>query len=132
MNPRIEKKVSKRLVQIAPKLFKGAWIDREVEWWPKYWKHDLNCDLTALEKKRNKLRENCRVNCVPSVGGGVDYWGEGEDYYTCFRWLCNNWAWVGEFPSFPLGHESYPYPDTGKFKPTARNLIKLARDNDSD
>lgn len=128
MNPRIEKKVSKRLVQLAPKLFKDAWVDNEVERFPKHYEHRLNRKLTAHERKENTLANKCRVNHVLCVGGGLDYWGEGQDWYSCFKWLKLNYEWLGNFPSSPKGHQYQGYPDTGKFKPTTINLMNLVRE----
>ena len=129
MNPRIEKKVSKRLVKIAPKLFKGAWIDNDKEWWDTLYEHQLKRPLRKCEKQANTRNNRCKVNHIFSVGGGIDYWGEGEDWYSCFEWLQNNWPWIGKFESYPEGHEFHGYPNTGNFKPTTRNLSKLAREH---
>lgn len=127
MKPRIEKKLSKRLVEIAPNLFKDAWIDRDFELWQKFWPHHYGGKLTSKQKRAN-MQQKVRVNNVYSVGGGVDYWGEGMDCYSCWQWLKDNWPYVGDFPNYPQGHEFAFYPDTGKFKPTARNLLQLVRD----
>lgn len=132
MNPRIEKKVSKKLVKIAPKLFKGAWVDNEVEYSPKYWPHRLDRELTAKEKKVNTQLKKCRVNHIYSVGGGYcSYVGDCDDHFTCYDWLKNNYCWVFNFPTFPAGHELAYYPDTKGFKPTTRNLIRLAKSYES-
>lgn len=130
MNPRIEKKVSKRLTEIAPKLFKGFWIDDEIERSAAHWRHNLGRELTARERKENTLIEKCRVNNICSVGGEYcSYMGDCNDYFTCFEWLKNNYCWIGNFPSFSHDSEFRGYPDTGNFKPTTRNLLKLAREH---
>ncbi len=94
MNERIEKKLSKRLAGIAPKLFDNVWIDKESN--------------------------------VPCVGGGVDYWGEGQDTYSLWQWLRLNWYWIGDFPEHPKGHEFEHFPDATGFKATTKNLLRLA------
>jgi hypothetical protein len=94
MKPRIEKKLSKRLVQIAPEMFKDAWKDKE-----------------------------SHIYCM---GGGLDYWGEALETYTAWEWLINNYEWLGDFTTYPEGHELEGYPVISKFKATTRNLLKLA------
>lgn len=110
MKPRIEKKLSKRLLQIAPSLFNGAWIDRDLM--PEAWHHGV------------------RVSHCYCVGGGTDYWGEGQDAYTLWEaWTGHSywaWEWHGDFPDYPDDHEFHGYPDTSSFRPTTRNLLALA------
>jgi len=109
MKARIEKKLSKRLVEIAPSLFRGAWV--------------YSCEPSMLAEKQGS-----RVSNVLCVGGGVDYWGEGEDDYTVWRaWTgYGQWSWCGHFEPYPEGHERQGHPNTEGFKPTTRNLLKLA------
>lgn len=125
MKPRIEKKLSKKLALQCPKLLKGAWIDADFELWQKYYPHQFDGKLTSKQKRLN-LQQRVRVNNIYSIGGGLDYWGEGEDYCSCWEWLLNNWRWIGNFPSHPHGNEFFGYPDTSGFKPTTRNLLQLA------
>jgi hypothetical protein len=106
MKARIEKKLSKRLVRLHPSLYRSAWID------------DDHSEL-AYEQKSS-------VRHCPSVGGGTDYWGEGQDAYTVWADWNSCWAWHGLFKPFPEGHEFECYPDTGHFKPTTQNLLRLA------
>ena len=94
MKARIEKKLSKRLVEIAPSIFRGVWIDK-----------DEPSDL-AYEQRT-------RVSHVWSVGGGTDYLGEGQDAYTAWQDWKMNWFWHGDFESFTHGHQFEGYPDTG-------------------
>ena len=108
MNPRIEKKLSKRLVLIHPALYRGAWIDEDIS--------------------ESSYEQGVRVSHCPSVGGGLDYWGEGQDVYTVWEDWRMNWEWHGPFDTFPPGHRFEDCPDTGKFRPTTRNLLKLAAD----
>lgn len=106
MNPRIEKKLSKRLVQIYPSLYRSAWID------------DDHSELA--------YEQNSNVRHCPSVGGGTDYWGDGCEAYTV--WVCwkDHWSWHGPFEEYPHDHKHARYPNTEGFKPTTRNLLKLA------
>ncbi|KAF1004382.1 MAG: hypothetical protein GAK36_00051 [Pseudomonas sp.] len=106
MKARIEKKLSKRLVTLLPSLFGKAWVDRE--------------------PSELAYEQNSCINNVMSVGGGIDYWGEGQDAYTCWALWRMNWMWHGPFESYPEGHRHQHYPNTEGFKPTTRNLLKLA------
>ncbi|WP_223430028.1 hypothetical protein [Pseudomonas sp. GL-B-26] len=109
MKARIEKKLSKRLFQLHPGLYRRSWIDKD-------------------EPSELAYRQRTRVSHVRSVGGGTDYWGEGQDAYTVWADWKSNWPWHGLFNSFPEGHEFECYPDTGSFRPTTRSLLKLAAD----
>lgn len=110
MKARIEKKLSKRLVELFPALFRKAWRDEEPS--------------ELAYKQRTSVRH------VLSVGGGTNYWGEGEDAYTVWAaWIGHSewsWPWHGAFPDYPEDHELHGYPDVSAFKPTTRNLLKLA------
>lgn len=107
MKARIEKKLSKRLVQIAPSLFPGARIDKD-------------------EPSVMAYEQGSRVSHILSVGGGVDYWGEGCDAYTVWDAWRANWMWHGPFESYPAGHKHEFFPNTEGFKRTTVNLLKLA------
>lgn len=107
MKARIEKKLSKRLVQIAPTMFRFAWIDKDEP------------SVLAYE-------QGSRVSHILSVGGGVDYWGECEDAHTVWELWRMNWMWHGPFESYPEGHKHEFYPNTEGFKRTTINLLKLA------
>lgn len=109
MKARIEKKVSKRLVEVAPKIFKGAWQESHEE-------------PSALAYEQGSC-----VSGLYCIGGGVDYWGEGCDAWSCLEWMQLNFEWIGGFESYPEGHEFEGYPNVKGFKPTAKNLIELAR-----
>jgi len=106
MKARIEKKLCKKLVQLAPKIFNDAWIDKDVS--------------------EKAIRQGSSVSHVYSVGGGIDYWGEGEDEYTALELMKMNWMWFGDFDVHEEGHKFEGYPDTGNFKPTSRNLLRIA------
>lgn len=106
MNARIEKKLSKRLVKACPNLFKGAWFD--------------NLASELAEEQGSSI-----THCY-HLGGGVDYWGEGQDAYSVWQHWLNQWSWIADFPSYPQGHEFEHYPNTNGFRPTTKNLINLA------
>ncbi|WP_064116732.1 hypothetical protein [Pseudomonas fluorescens] len=108
MKARIEKKLSKRLVQLHPAMYRTAWRDDE--------------QSELAYEQGSKVR-----HCL-SVGGGTDYWGEGLEAYTVWADWRNNWSWYGHFESYPEGHEFESYPDTGSFRPTTKNLLRLAAD----
>jgi len=75
MKARIEKKLSKRLIKIAPAIFQGVWLDRE-------------CSELAYAQRTS-------VSNVWSTGGGTDYWGDGLEAYTLWADWLNSWPWVG-------------------------------------
>ena len=106
MKARIEKKLSKRLVELYPALYCSAWRDEE----PSELAHE----------------QGSRVRHVLSVGGGVDYWGEGQVVYTAWQDWLMSWEWHGPFETYPEGHRHEYLPDTEGFKPTTRNLLQLA------
>lgn len=108
MKARIEKKLSKRLVRLHPSLYyRNSWIDKD-------------------EPSELAYEQNTRVSHVPSVGGGTDYWGDGQDAYTVWADWKSNWPWHGPFEEYPHGHDLAHYPNTEGFNPTTRNLLKLA------
>ncbi|MGP0171222.1 hypothetical protein ACSVIJ_04990 [Pseudomonas sp. NCHU5208] len=107
MKARIEKKLSKKLVTLAPSVFKGVWID-------------------SSEPSELAYKQRTSVSHVWSVGGGTDYFGEGMDAYTAWEWWRMNWEWHGDFPSYPEEHQHHGYPDVSGFHRTTRNLLKLA------
>lgn len=106
MKARIEKKLSKRLVLLYPSLYGRAWIDAD------------HSEL-AYEQKTS-------VSHVPSLGGGTDWQGDGQDAHTTWAEWKSCWPWHGPFESYPHGHEHAMFPNTEGFRPTTRNLLKLA------
>ena len=108
MNARIEKKLSKRLVELCPTLFKGAWVS------------DFEPSILADS-------EGSRISHCMHIGGGADYWGEETDCLSVWQYLLNVWPWIGEFPTYQSGHEFEHYPNTSGFRATTKNLIGLAR-----
>lgn len=110
MKARIEKKLSKKLVQVAPSLFKEAWL----------------CD--SGEPTEIAYEQGSCVSGVYFLGGGLDYWGEGCDEYTVWEFWSDNFMWFGNrFKGYPEGHQFEGSPDIGNFKPTGKNLLNLAR-----
>lgn len=106
MKARIEKKLSKRLVELLPSVYRKAWRDQEPT--------ELAYD------------QGSSVRHVLSVGGGVDYWGEGQDAYTVWEDWQMNWCWHGPFEAYPNGHRFEGYPNIDGFRPTTINLLRLA------
>jgi hypothetical protein len=80
MKPRLEKKLSKALVAIfaGTKQLAGAWIDNE------YYRetHSTWSDTLTPKQVRENRETRVSVNHMPCVGGELDYWGEGTDWYT--------------------------------------------------
>lgn len=109
MKARIEKKICKRLLEVAPRLFEGAWIDS---------------DKSALA-----YEQRSSVSGVFRIGGGIDEWGEGMDDYSLLEWLLLGYEWVGNFSYYPTGHRFEGMPDTSRFKPTTINLIRIAKEH---
>lgn len=127
MKPRIEKKLSKRLFQLAPKLFSDAWIDNECDPRTKHFKHQNNGTLTPRQIREN-WQQRVSVNHIPSIGGELDYWGEGTDWYTLWSWWKSNWEWHGDFEPYPDDHRFCGLPNVEGFRPTTRNLLRIAAD----
>lgn len=107
MKARIEKKLSKRLTEIAPLLCKGWWVDDEIS------------ELA--------YQQGTSINHVRSVGGEFDsFLGEASDHYTAWGWWRGAWHWCDVFEPYPEGHKHECYPNTEGFQPTTRNLLRLA------
>lgn len=99
MNPRIEKKLSKRLVELLPKTY-------------------------------HYLAWKCNSSQVFHVGGGVDYWGEGQDSYTVlkdFAFGQSPYEWLGMFGFYPEGHRFAHYPIHDKRRRTGKRIIEIAK-----
>lgn len=81
MKPRIEKKLSKKLHAILGNLIGEVWIDKELELYRPHYRHNNrdNAPLTSKQKREN-WQVRVSVNHMPSIGGGLDYWGEGQDW----------------------------------------------------
>lgn len=83
MKPRIEKKLSKKLHAILGNLIGEVWIDKELELYRPHYRHNNrdNAPLTSKQERENR-QVRVSVNHMPSIGGGVDYWGEGQDWHS--------------------------------------------------
>lgn len=107
MNPRIEKKLSKRLAQLHPSLYGSAWVD-----------HDHS---------EYAYEESSSVRHCLSVGGEYcSYAGDCNDSFTVWADWQMNWPFHGDFKQYPPDHELSYYPNTEGFRPTTRNLLRLA------
>lgn len=106
MNARIEKKLSKRLLAVAPVLFREAWVLEEPS--------ELACE------------QGSSISHALHIGGGTDYWGDGMDSHSLWSWWERNWMWFGQFQPYPEGHEREHFPNTEGFMPTTKNLLRLA------
>ncbi|EKT4528324.1 hypothetical protein [Pseudomonas asiatica] len=100
MKARVEKKLSKRLKEIAPSQFDEMWLD---------W----------LEPSELAYSQNTRVRHVWSVGGG-------NEIRTVWEEWKNNWCWQGPFEAYPAGHKLEGFPNIDGFRATTINLLKLA------
>ena len=107
-NARILKKMSKRLKQVAPKLFKDSWVDSDI------------CEQS--------WKEGNRIRNIESIGGGLDEWGEGTDYQTLFDFMKTEFIWLGDFDSYPEGHEWEGLPKLPSgYKLTTIKMIQIAK-----
>lgn len=130
MKPRIEKKLSKRLANILYETQgftpKDVWVDSEYELFPVHYRHQNNGMLTAKQKRKN-YEQRVRVNHIPSVGGGLDYWGEGCDSHTVFRAATEMLIWSMFIPApFNMDDCSGGYPIV-TIKLTGKNVVGLAK-----
>jgi hypothetical protein len=110
MKARIEKKLCKKIVEILPdNFYSHSWADNEVS-----------------ELAEN---QNTRVSGVLYIGGGVDYWGEGEDEYTVLYDFAMHFNWHPPiYNPYPDGHKWEGLPMGTKKRLTGQYLIKCARE----
>ncbi|MDI5830657.1 hypothetical protein [Shewanella xiamenensis] len=133
MKPRIEKKLSKKLAAILKNVRgftpKDVWIDKEYsnEACDIHWTYNNQNGLTSKQKRENWQRTGVRVNNMPSVGGGLDYWGEAYDVYSVLESAIGVLKWV----MFPCDEFDI---DTGKggwpivnVRLTGKKVIDLAK-----
>lgn len=110
MKARIEKKLSKRIAEILPYKFYGnAWACND-------------------EPSELAYEQGTAVSGVLYIGGGVNYWGEGEDAYTVLEDFIMHFDFHEPiYNPYPKGHELEHYPQpTGK-RPTGKYLINCAK-----
>ncbi|PBO08792.1 hypothetical protein [Aeromonas salmonicida] len=81
MKPRIEKKLSKKLHAILGNLLGEVWIDDELELCRRHRRYRDDPPLTGKQERQNR-QIRVSVNHMPSLGGGLDYWGEGQDHHS--------------------------------------------------
>ena len=107
MKARIEKKLSKKISEIVPKIYKDAWVDDEI---------------TELAWK-----QRARVSHIVSIGGELDCWGEGQDYCSVLVDFRRNYDWHRPiYNPYPEGHKWEGMPKRDKKRKTGRYLIKCA------
>lgn len=109
MKARIEKKLSKKITQICPEMFKNAWIYRG-------------------EPSELAYEQGSQVKNILHMGGGADYWGEASEAYTAWQWFLDSYMWQGHFEIHPEGHEFEDFPNTDGFKKTTVNLLRFAKE----
>jgi hypothetical protein len=139
MKPRIEKKLSKKLAGILVNVHgftpKKVWIDNEYSCnrFPIHFWQDNPSGLTSKQKRQNFQHMGVRLDNMPSIGGGLDYWGEGEDWQSVFYVACDFLLWE-MFPPTWVSEQQDPddigcgftWPDS-KGPLTGRRVINLAR-----
>lgn len=133
MKPRIEKKLSKKLAVILKNIRgftpKDVWIDNEYasDAFPIHWSYNNQNGLTSKQKRQNWQRMRVCVDNMPSVGGGLDYWGEEYDFYSVFESACEFLQW-SMFPCEPYDMENgkggWPIVNV---RLTGQKVINLAR-----
>lgn len=138
MNPRILKKLCKRIVDMGHPIAKGAWIDNEEPIGSIYigsylWKEDRSTS-TAKRKRRHYMTKTTIRN-IYVVGGGVDYWGEGLDPKDLYSVALDHVRWkVGTPTKCAVRDENGViidevdgWPETNK-RLTGQFIIKFLRD----
>lgn len=127
MKPRIEKKLSKKLHAILGNLLGEVWIDKALELHQPHWRRRNGDDrppLTGNQERQNR-QMRVSVNHMPSIGGGVDYWGEGQDWHSVLYVAQEVLLWsFGEKTDSEGPHCGYPLL---KAKMTGAWVIKHAK-----
>lgn len=130
MKPRIEKKLSKKLAEILNSVRgftpKDVWIDQELELHQVYYAYKNEKPLSPKQKRAN-YQQRVRVNGMPSIGGGLDYWGECQDWNSVLYCAREFLIWT-MFDISPFDektcHGGYPIVN---MRLTGKNVIFLAR-----
>lgn len=109
MKSRIIKKLSKKIAEILPEMYKDAWIEKDIH--------------------EESYSQGNSVSGVLCIGGGLDYWGEGEDVYTVLEDFANHHDWHKPiYDPYPEGHKWEGMPRPRKMRqPTGQHLIKCAK-----
>lgn len=128
MKARIEKKLSKRLVELLP-MYKNAWICEEGI--DNYIIKPDDIDVPKTAKNMRRYYDGLiHVNNVYHLGGGLDYWGEANDTYTVFEGFVGRLGsidWSGIFGWHPSNHEFSAYPLFPKKRLTGKQAIHIAK-----
>lgn len=91
----------------------------------------LSKRLTQILPCKYRNAWKCKDTFVMCTGGGVNYWGEGEDSYTVYEDFIgtqqSGYIWEALWGIYPEGHqfESFPIPD--KKRQTGKRLIEIAK-----
>lgn len=131
MKPRIEKKLSKRLSSILSDVrgftLKDVWIDDDVERFAVHYKYQNKDGVLTSKQKRQNYEQNVSVNNIPSIGGGLDYWGEANEHYSVFEAAKDMLVWA-MFDCEPVDPETLEggWPDV-TIKLTGKNVVALAK-----
>ncbi len=108
MKARVIKKLSKRVKEILPKEFACSWVDVEV--------------------MEEAWEQGSRVSHCVMVGGELDYWGEGTDYFSAISAFADTLVWRLDLPQHPEGHEFEGLPDAAKMKRlTGQYMVAVAK-----
>lgn len=110
MNPRQEKKLSKRICQILPHVFRYAWVDDE-------------------RMESSWIRGVSTSHCL-CIGGEPDYWGEASESYTCWKIWVDNWQFFIDCDGAQVIVDDVDWNrDIPQFRmqPKTRYLISLAK-----
>lgn len=110
MKARIEKKLSKKLTELLPETYSDAW---------------QGC---SSEPSELASRQGSCVSGLMYVGGGLDYWGEGQDEYSVWEHFSLNWYWILDFDVYPEGHRYEYYPNIDGFNCSTLNKIKRIKE----
>ena len=128
MKPRIEKKLSKKLAEILREQqgFKPnqVWIDGEYDLCSIHYKWNNPNGFTSKQNRQNLERTGVTVNHMPSVGGGLDEWGEGCESETVFSAASECVCWWCFPCEDEAGEPTYPQVN---IRLTGKAVIQLAR-----
>ena len=100
MKPRIEKKLSKKIVDLNIPSIRSAWLDKDFNGWGY---RQLRKDLKKLSAKelRNHYDSRSTIQNVWVMGGKPDYWGEATEVETVFICATDYLYWeygeIGEY-----------------------------------
>ena len=108
MKARIQKKLSKKIAAIVPKMYKDSWVDDEIS--------ELSWS------------QGVRVSHIVSVGGELDCWGEGQDYCSVLEDFSKHYDWNRPiYNPYPDGHKWQGMPMRDSNRKTGKYLIECAR-----